>query len=265
MLVLGPSRKEPTVSKQPNPTGHPARFSQEVLDLAAELLMARYPEWLGRPYVFDPFAGTGEALARLSATLIAAEPEHIGFQVTGVEIEPAYIVNAELVKPGDALDRSCYEQAPTGGLVIFTSPVYPNGMADHHRPKDTSVRRTYLVSLMALTGDAAYEMDEHNMGRYGFRGTRRDGTSKRRAAYWDLAEKAVAVWAGCAQHVLLNVSDFMHSNGQVEPVVDDWKAVLHKHGFTEQFDHPVATSRMRMGANHDQRVANEVIVEARRG
>lgn len=251
------------VTGRPNPTGHPARFSPEVLELFAEILLHAYPVGSERPALHDPMAGTGEALEELWIRLHGNDPVTPAFEVGGTEIEAAYIVRPQFVVAGDATDRSTY---PNGRCVIVTSPAYPNGIADYHYPSpdDTSKRYTYLKSLIDLTGKPDYDMADTNLGRYGYRGTQRGGRSSRRLAYWTVAEEMVKIWAQEAELVLLNVSDFKHSKGKIEPVVDDWKALLSSHGFIFQFDHPVGTHRMLNSPNPD-RADNEVIVEARRG
>lgn len=239
---------------------HPARWSPEVLDVIAPLLLAEYPEWLGRPLVHDPFAGSGERLVEFSI--------NVGFPVQGTEIEACYIETLATVRVGDSRDPATYPPAAGWRFdwLVMTSPVYPNGMADNHRARDTSRRRNYRKAKAEATGDPAAELDPANMANYGYRGTKRlegGGRSIRRVKYWELADACVACWDS-ARMVIVNVSDFMYDNGKVEPVVDDWKQLLFRHGWTDQVDHPVGTPRMRDGENADQRVDHEVVIVARR-
>jgi hypothetical protein len=240
---------------------HPARYSKPILDIFAEILIERYPFPLGRPVLHDPFAGTGERLHEL-----CNRPEMLWFY-SGTEIEPAFI-RAPGIFPGDSRDPLTYPpfRHPTetsqAGWLVVSSPVYANGMADSHFAQDGSRRRNYRKAKAEITGDPGAELHPENMGNYGYRGTSRDGKSRRRAAYWRIADEAVQCW-GTASLVLLNVSDFL-SGGVVEPHVDDWKALLRRHGWVNQIDVPVGTPRMRDGANADQRVAHEVIVVAQR-
>lgn len=235
---------------RPNPKGHPARFSDEVIELFAEILSHEYPVWFGRPMLFDPFAGTGEALEDLA--------KRLDMSYAGLEIEPEFI-NAINIIEGDATDPDCYPAPP---FVIITSPAYPNGMSDSWVMSDGSKRYTYQRAKNDLVGKHV-ELHPNNQGRYGYRGTRRGGRSARRDKYWSIAREAAANWWQ-ADVVLLNVSDFKHSNGQIEPLVTDWRCLLKEHGWTNLIEHPVATQRMRNGENADQRVDHEVIVVAKR-
>jgi hypothetical protein len=252
------------VSRRINATGHPARFSAEIVDLYASILDGMFPDPMGRPMLWDPFAGTGEMLARIAELTAVEGWGEVGFDYGGTELEAAYI-RAEYIVHGDATDRDTYltpRSAPCGWVVV-TSPAYGNGVSDNHKPRDLSTRKTYRASLIKLTGDPDYELHPNNMGGHGYRGTLRAGRSKRRVRYWEVADAAVACW-DTAHAVLVNVSDFKHSNGEVEPLVDDWRALLERHGWADQTVVPVGTSRMRHGANHDQRVDNEVIIIGRK-
>lgn len=253
--------------KRTNPTGHPARFSDEIVAQLAEILVGMWPDWFGRPEIFDPFAGTGEMLAALD--LACAHPDlggsTVGFGHSGVELEPEFIVNPRIVV-GNATDPAAYPPArpkPPACWVVVTSPVYANGMGDNHKPRDTSKRYTYRFAKIMLTGDPDATLHPDNMGAYGYRGTMRGGRSRRRRRYWEIADAAVANWR-TAEAVIVNVSDFKHSRGKVEPLVDDWQALLARHGWTSQILVPVGTKRSKNGANREERVDREVIIVARR-
>lgn len=250
---------------RPNPTGHPARYSEPIVRLLAEIVCAEYPEWLGRPSIVDPCAGTGEALREFQRLTVELDASgySVGFDVHGIEIEPVWIVD-DIVRQGDATDISCYPDSPVGRLVIMTSPVYANGIADNFIPKDDSTRFTYIAKAIRRLDDPTFRLHPNNQAAYGYRGTKRGGKSKRRDAYWTLADQMVGVWSKVAEMVLLNVSDFKHSSGEIEPHVMDWRQLLARHGFVDQLEIPVATPRMRNGENADQRVETEVIIRARR-
>lgn len=249
---------------RPNPTGHPARYSESIVKLLAEIVVAEYPEWMGRPTIIDPNAGTGEALREFQRLACELDPHGVGFDVAGIEIEPVWIMDA-IVAEGDATNIDDYVDSPVGRWVMMLSPVYPNGVADNFIPKDDSTRFTYVAKAIRRLDDREFRLHPNNMANYGYRGTKRHGKSKRRDAYWDLAAKMCAVWAKLpAELVLLNVSDFKHSNGEIEPLVADWRSLLAKHGYTDQMEIPVATPRMRNGENASERVDCEVIVKARR-
>lgn len=243
---------------------HPAQYSASVLDAAFEILNSRWPDWFGRPLIFDPFSGVGTRLA-------AACAAH-GWDYSGVELEEAFI-QAPHVHQGDATRWESYPPARfpveygSGRWCILTSPAYSNGMSDHHLARDGSPRKNYRKAKAEITGDAEVELLLNNMGRYGYRGSKRPeegGKSAKRAEYWRIAQESVRWW-GTAELVLVNVSDFVYTrNGEerVEPLVADWKELLSLYGWTAQIDHLVPTPRMRHGENAEKRVAHEVIIEA---
>lgn len=242
---------------------HPARFSIEITDVAREYLAAAYPQLIGRPIIHDPFAGTGERLALMCDVVW----DGWGFPYSGTEIEGCFIAAPGIIE-GSALDPDTYPPArypsevATGGWVVFTSPAYPNGMADSHKPKDASKRYNYRVAKMQITGDPDANLHEDNMGRYGYRGTLREGNSQRRKRYWEIAEGAVALW-GSADMVMVNVSDFVtkvNDERFVEPLVDDWADLLRRHGWTITDQIPIGTPRMRNGENADARVDYEYLL-----
>lgn len=232
---------------------HPARFSTEIVENVRDLLMARYPaddETVLVPMIWDPFAGTGERLAAMA--------DELGMSYGGTEIEASFII-AEGIKHGDATDWSTYPDVP---FVIFTSPAYPNGMSDSWKMSDGSRRYTYRAAIGEIEGEDR-QLHDNNQGRYGYRGSPRHSKSAKRAAYWRIARDAVRCWKS-ARLVLLNVSDFKHSNGHIEPLVQDWRDLLTEFDWTRQTVVPVATKRMRNGANADQRVDIECVIVAER-
>jgi hypothetical protein len=226
------------MTSTPTTVDHPARFHPDILTLIAALVPAG-------AHVHDPYAGTGERLG-------AVADEH-GWTFTGTEIEPSFIVDAR-VAVGDATDPSTY---PSDPHVIVTSPVYPNGIADHFEAKDGSRRFTYRRSV-ALNEGADRPLHENNMGRYGYRGT--GPKSTKRIAYWDLATRTVACWtAGLA---LVNVKNFVDTS-VVEDLVGQWEDLLEVHGYTVVI-HTVKVPGIRYGTNRWLRVEGEAILEARR-
>lgn len=234
---------------------HPARFSKEVIDVMVEILQGchKMDAAVGHRvtpfHLHDPFAGTGERLWDLAQRI---DPP--GW-ISGTEIEAEFIVN-KWIRQGDATDASTY---PTWPYVIVTSPSYPNGMSDSWDAQDGSKRKTYRSALKQITG-VDRELHDHNMGRYGYRGTGQD--SPKRAQYWNIASTAVANWGG-ASMVLVNVSDFIWSrNGveTIEPVTNQWANLLSRHGWVNQTQCPVGTRRMKFGANRDVRVDVECVL-----
>ncbi|MBA3580754.1 MAG: hypothetical protein H0W42_12315 [Gemmatimonadaceae bacterium] len=236
---------------------HPAKFSAPILDLAFSVLRSEWEGWMGRPHLFDPFAGTGQALHEACTT------GDDTFAYSGCEIEASFI-EAPGIFHGDATDPAVYPPARGStpwGWCILTSPPYGNGISDHAVANDASKRFTYRKAIATIEG-VDRELADNNLGRHGFRGTQRGGKSVKRAAYWDLARRSVVHWK-TAEMVILNVSDFI-SGGEVEPHVNDWRDVLYHYGWGNQVVHPVGTQRIGFGENHEARVAHEVVVVARR-
>ena len=245
---------------------HPARFSKPIVDVIRDILVAEFPGPMGRPVVHDPFAGTGTRLAEICDT-----GDGLGFGFSGTEIEECFIEHEAIIH-GDACDARLYpptllpNETTTGGWVICTSPVYANGVADNHKPSDASKRHTYRAAKIEITGDPDAELHPGNMGNYGYRSTQRDGKSTKRKAFWEIADAAMSHWDS-ALLAIVNVSDFKAKRNGVEvtePHVDDWKALLYKHGWINQTDFPVGTQRQGNGENRDVRVANEVVLVCRR-
>lgn len=116
---------------------HPAPYSPEVLDVLSALItdiaagrVNRHPKLGALPiepirHVHDPFAGEG---ARLGALCDA-----LGVTFSGTELEAPFIIDPR-VKHGNSTKRGTY---PRRRHVIVTSPVYPNGVADHFEARDT--------------------------------------------------------------------------------------------------------------------------------
>lgn len=223
---------------------HKAQYSKAIVDVIRAMLLERYPEFWQRPKLWDPYAGPGVKLGEI------AGPE---FDYGGTEIEESFIVNPRIVH-GSATDPTTY---PNGPHVIVTSPVYANGFGDHHKASDESVRNTYRAWIGQIEG-ADRELHEENMGRWGYRGTKRGGKSLRRQVYWDLAERSVKNWDR-AELVILNVSDFL-SKGVIEPHVADWVQLMLRHGWSVQESRRVETPRLGYGDNREERVEFEVVL-----
>jgi hypothetical protein len=216
------------------PDTHPAKFSPEILAVVTPILA----DW--HLAVHDPFAGTGEGLAAVCDVL--------GLTFTGTEIEPEFIRDPR-VRAGDSTDRDTY---PTWPYCLVTSPAYPNGMSDHFRARDNSVRHTYRQALATILGHDR-ELHANNMGRYGIR---RGARSLER--HYDIAKRCVPWWP---EHVIVNVSDFIVA-GAEHPVVARWQAILDHHGYTLAEPINVPTRRQRNGANSELRVDHEAVLVA---
>jgi hypothetical protein len=225
---------------------HPAQYSKEVIDLL-KFMVPR----LAR--VHDCYAGAGVRLG------FAADDR--GWTFTGTELQAAFIVD-ERVSQGDATDAATYPASLVDGrgFTVVTSPVYPNGMADHFRsaPADGSRRRTYRHAHAAILGEDV-PLHPNNMARWGYRSSA-SLNNDARLMYWSLARRTVACWGG-AERVIVNVSDFLAGDRRV-PVVAPWCQLLIEHGWHIDGEHEVQTRRWRDGANRDQRVEAEVVIDA---
>jgi hypothetical protein len=228
---LGPLPKRPVVT-------HPARWTPAILDAIEPVIVD-----LGLP-IHDPYAGTGERLGALC--------DKVALTFTGTEIEAPFIIDPR-VKHGDSTDPATYPPRP---FVAVTSPVYPNGMADHFRARDTSKRHTYRQALATMLG---YDQPLHtnNMGRYAGR-TRRGMASERR--HFDIAQRCIVHWP---DHVVVNLKDVI-TKTEVVPVVELWKGMLIARAYEVINEIKVATPGQRNGANRDARADHEVVIVARR-
>jgi hypothetical protein len=227
-------RSGPDVSTALAPR-HPARYTEAILAAVADIVACG-------SHVHDCYAGTGERLGRLA--------DRHGWTFTGTEIEASFIVD-QRVAHGDATDPITY---PTTEHVIITSPAYPNGMADDFAAANPTKRNTYRAAIHRIEG-ADRRLHPNSMGQYGYRPGRR--VAEKKAAYWRLARATVTCWT--ASRVLVNVKDFIHSKGVVEPVVEPWAELLAEHGYRVADRIVVETSGQRFGANR-HRVDHEVIL-----
>lgn len=222
-------------------TDHPARFSPEVLEFIPRVVPFG-------AHVHDPFAGTGERLGILC--------DEYGWEFSGTELELSFIEDLR-VTHGNATDPRTYPKVDH--WVIVTSPVYPNGVADHWHARDLSRRRNYRASVGKNEGQDR-ELHIDNMGRYGYRNS--GPNSPKRKAYWDIARRSVACWDR-ADLVVVNVSDYLWKEVR-EPVVDEWHRLLEDAGWEIEAVQSVETPRDRSHANADVRVEAEAILVGRR-
>lgn len=120
------------------PIAHPARFSDRLLQVSAELIDEQMRRWRRPLHVLDPFAGTG----RVHELGGLCRSELVTY---GVELEPEWAALHDRTMHGDATHLP---QSWTGKYdIVVTSPCYGNRMADHHDAQDPSKRRTYRHDL----------------------------------------------------------------------------------------------------------------------
>lgn len=219
-------------------TEHPARWTPAILDTLAPILLE-----LGLP-VHDPFAGTGERLGELCTRL--------GLTFTGTEIEPEFIVERR-VDPGDSTMPLTY---PGGPHVVVTSPVYPNGMADHFHARDASRRHTYRQALASnLGGDRP--LHPNNMGRWGNRYRR---SQRSENEHFRIAAACIKHWP---DHAIVNVKDVVATTYRVD-VIGRWRELLTAAGYEITRVIEVATPGQRNGANGHLRAEHEAVIVAQR-
>jgi hypothetical protein len=218
------------------PDTHPAKWSNDILAVIAPILR----DW--QLPVHDPFAGTGDRLAKLC--------DQLGVEFTGTEIEPEF-ARDQRVRSGDSTEPDTYPQAP---YCVVTSPAYPNGMSDHFKAGDHSRRHTYRQALAQILGHDR-PLHQNNMGRYGVR-----YGDKQLAQHYELARRCVQWWP---DRVIVNVSDFITA-GEVCPVVKAWTEMLEAHRYEITRTIEVPTPRQRHGANSELRVDHETVLVALR-
>lgn len=215
---------------------HPCPWTPAILEAIAPIIEA----W--QLPVHDPFAGTGERLGQLCDRL------HLPF--TGTEIEPEFVVDLR-VDPGDSTLPLTYPARP---FAVVTSPVYPNGMADHFRAGDTSRRHTYRQALATILGHDR-PLHPNNMGRWG---NRFRASQRKEDTHFDLARRCVVHWPA---HVVVNVKDVKTNSYEVE-VVARWRDLLTDAGYAIVNEVEVSTPGQRFGANGHARADHEVVLVA---
>ena len=206
-------------------TAHPARYSEALLPIFANLLQMTVG--VGAR-VLDPFAGTGR-IHELYPT----------YETTGVEIEPEWAHMHPRTLVGNAL---ALDFANGTFDAIVTSPTYGNRMADHHDAKDTSKRITYRHRL-----GRALHPDNSGQLQWGPR------YQNFHALAWGEAVRVLRPGGV----FILNISDHIRG-GSVVPVSEWHRSYLQsEHGLMLGVDIEVETPRMKFGANGALRTDSE--------
>ena len=226
---------------------HPAKFSKTVLKELQAIVddeRARVPirEWLN---ILDPFAGTGRIHE------LADWKRNI--ETFGIEIEPEWAHLHPNTQVGDATALPFEVRSVQ---MVVTSCTYGNRLADHHQPKDASIRRSYTFDLRNMTGDPTRELARNNTGLYLF-------TNPRYKALHEAAWREVWRVLVPGGLFVLNISDFIR-NKKVVNVVRWHIDKLMDMGFSVEKEIEVPTPRLRFGAHMEARVAHEKIFCMRR-
>jgi tRNA G10 N-methylase Trm11 len=183
--------------------------------------------------ILDPFAGTGKIHKLDHAETI------------GIEIEPEWASCHPRTLCGDATRLPF----PNDSFdAVFSSACYGNRLSDHHNARDGSKRYSYKFAL-------GRNPHENSAATLPFGDAYR---SLHRAAIAEMAR--VIVPGGLC---VINMSDHIRKKVRV-PVVAWWIEALCSSGFELERVLPVATRRLKYGANAQARVPFEHIIETRR-
>lgn len=203
---------------------HPARYSKALIPIFAEVLR-------GYPEVLDPFAGTG-LIHRL---------QEYGFRTTGVEIEPEWASLHPDTRQGDALSLPFRDRTFD---AICSSPCYGNRLADSHKARDASLRRSY-------THDLGRKLADNNAGALHW-------GPKYREFHEQAWLEALRVLRRAGRFVL-NIKDHIRA-GERQYVAGWHVTTLSRLGLDLLFHFEVETPAMRRGANRDLRLPEQVYV-----
>lgn len=205
---------------------HPAQFTPALLPVMASQLA-------GARRILDPFAGLGNVF-KLAAWLPGAE-------IYGVEIEPEWAACDPRVTQGNAL----HLPYPAGYFdAVCTSPTYGNRLADHHRARDATRRRSY-------THDLGRPLHPDNAGRLQWGEAYRDFHRRAWAEVRRVLDPRARFVLNCKDHV---------RGGDLVPVPAWHIETLQALGFDVVKWERVPCPGMRWGANHAARADVESVI-----
>lgn len=206
---------------------HPAKFSKPVLPI-----LAHYLERV-EGQIIDPMAGVGTLAWQLNGQTI--------LPIISNELELEWATQC----PGPVtIADACRLPYRSNSIAAFcTSPTFANRMADHHNPKDGSVRHSYKFYLdrdlhPANTGQMQWGPDYRKMNKL--------------------------IWKECYRalepggRLVFDVSDHQR-NWKIVRVSDWHRQVAQRIGFQLVDFEIIKVKRLRHGANHRARSAYEVV------
>ena len=207
---------------------HPAKFSDPILELLAELL----PPLAGGRLVLDPMAGVGR-LAELGAPILLSELQ--------------YRWAAACPDPVMCADAAWLPLRSDSIRVIATSPTYGNRMADTYAGDGTS-RYTYRI----YHGEPLHSENTGSM-QWGRRYKVKNAEI--------IKEMHRVLEPG--GHLVLNVSDHIRHH-RIQQVARWWGRECVAAGFRAERGFRVNTSRMKNGENAEARVPYEIVYVMRK-
>jgi SAM-dependent methyltransferase len=212
-------------SGTPEKPSHPARFSEEILIVIAELLD-------GYQKVLDPFAGVG-------GIHILAEQ---GWDTVGIEIEPKWANQNARTKQGNALDLPF----PDGEFdAIATSPTYGNRLADNYQAADPEARHSYVFDYGAA-------LNPDNSGTYQWG----DKYRKFHERAWLEATRVLRPGG----RFVLNIKDHIRESKWQDVAAWHIQELFDANGLDIVAIRPVASKGMPSGANADARAPAELVI-----
>jgi DNA modification methylase len=205
---------------------NPAKFTDSILEEIAKQVNHKNIKGV----CLDPFAGSGKIAKIKQFTNIEIHCNDIedGWK-EDYDVDVWYHQDAEFLVTDRTFD------------AIITSPTYGNRMADHHKANDGSRRITY-------THRYGQKLSDGNTGVMHFGKEYKD---KHTRIFTNLRKLLKSNGL-----LMVNVSNFIR-NGEEVDVVGWWKDMLTNVGFSFIEDVPIATPRMKFGANRTKRVQNE--------
>ena len=236
--------RKPTKPDLGGGISHPARYSDPLIPIFAELLETHSMCEDGFA-VLDPFAGTGK-IHKL---------REYGFNTIGIEIEPEWAAMHDGTTVGDALALPYSSELATGSDsygstfsvseigAICTSPTYGNRLADHHNASDPESRRSY-------THDLGRELHPNNSGAMHWG----DDYRAFHERAWAEAVR-VLMWNGV---FILNIKDFIR-NGEWQHVTNWHLTTLASLGLRLLEVRAIPLRGLRHGANASARVPFETV------